>query len=315
MNLSTGRSEMLALACVLALAGAPATAADGSKGAAEAGFSGRWALLVTRDDGPGRIGETPGIGFDLPLEVMTDARLLVIVDDGTTLGMNYPSGRKRTFVTDGGKRYLDDGDGPADVTARRKGTTVSVLSEWFRGYKLRETWDLRENPRRLVVTGKVKGRESQEYLRTYEPAPPEKSSPSPVKGDGSFPSSVPESAPGETPASSGTPIEPPPPVLDRLAECSIHPPRNASSAELGRLVRISQETAGKAAVESLAPQKPGDVISSDVESFEGCLAWPFTIRLPQKKGLQEIFVDAGDGKVIRSEFIPIGPPLAETPAP
>ena len=57
--------------------------------------------------------------------------------------MTYPTGRKRTFVTDGVKRYLDDGDGPADVTALRKGTTVTVASEWFRGYKLRETWELR----------------------------------------------------------------------------------------------------------------------------------------------------------------------------
>ena len=147
MSLLTGRSEMLALACVLVLAGVPATAADAPKTAGEAGFSGRWALSETKDDvvlkskkgswgavggedeGPGRIGGSSGGGFDLPLEVMTDARLLVIVDDGTTLGITYPSGRKRTFVTDGGKRYLDDGDGPADVTARRKGMTVSILSE------------------------------------------------------------------------------------------------------------------------------------------------------------------------------------------
>ena len=66
---------------------------------------------------------------------------------------------------------------------------------------------------------------------------------------------------------------------------------------------------------SLAPLKPGDVISSEVEPYEGCLVWPLTLRLPARKGVQEVFVDAGDGKIVWSEFVPMGLSTGETPAP
>jgi len=108
-------------------------------------------------------GDSKSGGFDIPLEVMTDAHRLVVADDGATMSVVYPSGRKRTFVTDERPRYVEDGDSPATVTARRKATTVSVISEWFRGYNLRETWELRADPRSLVVTGKLSGRASQSY--------------------------------------------------------------------------------------------------------------------------------------------------------
>ncbi|MBK9373208.1 MAG: PepSY domain-containing protein [Holophagales bacterium] len=333
MDSSTRRPSIPVLLCTLALAGAPATAADEPKAAEDAGFTGRWALTQAKDNvnlrskssgwsvtpgselGAGGVGGmSGGGGFDLPLEVMTDARLLVVVDDGKTLRVTYPTGRKRDFVTDGQKRYLDDGDGPADVTSRRYGSTVTVASEWFRGYKLRETWELFASPRRLVVSGRVKGRESQQYVRTYEPAPPELPSASAgAAGAGSSASTAPaEPTPDAAPVAAG---EPTPALVDRLGECTILAPRNATSAELNRLVRVSQDEAGKVAVASVAPLKAGDVISSDVEPFEGCLVWPFTLRLAGRKGVQEVFVDAGDGKVVRSEFVPMGPSAGEAPAP
>ncbi len=145
------------------LAAAPAPP-PGESGPGGTGLSGAWALVGSRDDvaakarkglwdvASGMPGESRSGGFDIPLEVMTDARRLVVDDDGATMRVVYPSGRKRTFVTDERPRYVEDGDSPATVTARRKGTAVSVLSEWSRGYRLRETWELRADPRRLVVT-------------------------------------------------------------------------------------------------------------------------------------------------------------------
>jgi hypothetical protein len=179
------RRKILSAAVLLPLAllaFAPAGAADPNPPAGP-GFSGAWTLAASKDDvaakakkglwdvARGMPGESKSGGFDLPLEVMTDAHRLVVTDDGTTMKVAYPAGRKRAFVTDERQRYVDDGDGPANVTARRKGPVVSVVSEWFRGYKLRESWELRAEPRRLVVTGKLSGRASQEYVRTYEPGP------------------------------------------------------------------------------------------------------------------------------------------------
>ena len=308
----------LALAAML-LAGAPfvgGAPADADVMKPAAGFGGAWVLVDSADDVVVRVpkdgwgaaggaerpggtgGRGAGGGFDLPLEVMTDARRLIVTDDGTTLRVTYPSGRKRTFVTDGAKRYLDDGDGPADVVARRKGTTVSVSSEWVRGYRLRETWELRESPRLLVVTGKVRGRESQEYVRRYAPAPPGEPAPTPAAS--------PRPGPAEVPI-----VAVRPPAVDRIAECSIRPPRSASPADLARLVRVTQEEAARKAVASLLPLKPSDVISSDVEAYEGCLVWPFTLRLPERKGVQDVFVDAGDGGIVWSEFVPMGPSASD----
>lgn len=275
------------------------------------GFDGAWSLVSSKDDvaakakkglwdvARGMPGDSKSGGFDIPLEVMTDARRLVVTDDGTTLKAVYPAGRKRAFVTDGRERYVDDGDGPANVTARRKGTVVTVASEWFRGYRLRETWEVRDEPRRLVVTGKLTGRSSQEYVRTYEPGPLVEPTPTP--------------APTPATAAATIPGAEPPAFVDRLSECTARPPRNARDEELRPLVRVAQEAASKSAVASVAPAKPTDVISSDAEVFEGCLVWPFTLRLPGLGGVQEVFVDAGDGKIVRSEFVPTGGPTGPTP--
>ncbi|MBK6406779.1 MAG: hypothetical protein IPF66_18085 [Holophagales bacterium] len=165
METAIRRPTISTLLSVVALLLVPPLAAEDPKAAPQSGFSGRWALTQAKDNvdlkskssgwsvtpgselGAGGVGGmSGGGGFDLPVEVMTDARRLVIVEDGATVRVTYPTGRVRIFVTDGVKRYLDDGDGPADVTVRRKGTTVTVASEWFRGYKLKETWELQTTP-------------------------------------------------------------------------------------------------------------------------------------------------------------------------
>ena len=301
-----------------------------------AGLSGTWSLAATADDVErlpakgawtglgGTTGATTrpgGGGFDLPIEVMTDARLLAIEDDGVRLRVTYPSGRVRTFVTDGARRNVDDGDGPADVVARREDRAVTVSSEWRRGYRLRETWELLSDPRRLVVTGRLKGRESHEYVRSYEPAP-----------EGAIVASAKPVPPPPTPAvrlpwspavpatpaatSSGEPSGPPakePPSVDRLSECVLRPPAKTPPGELNGLAKVPQETAAKAAASSVAPLRAEGVISSGAEVFDGCLVWPFTLRLPALGGVQEVFVDAGDGRVVKSDFIRLGPRPAGAP--
>ena len=68
------------------------------------------------------------------------------------------------------------------------------------------------------------------------------------------------------------------------------------------MAKISSEEAERRAVASVAPQKVGSVISSSPEVQDGCLVWPFDLRLPDKGGVQEVFIDAGDGKVLYSNF-------------
>jgi len=264
-----------------------------------ADFSGRWALEAGPADRDAAIrgerapdgGETEKRSalVDLPLEALTAARLLVISDDGSVVKVIYGEDRVRQFFVDGDERELDDRDGPAKVTAKRKGETLVVASKWSNGHRLAETWALLANPRRIVVTGRVSGRESFRYERVYVPAPP--------------PTPAPTTAFSATPA--GTVPAPTPvtaPFGVGMAACSIRPPRGTSAEDLARLAKITAADARNRATAAVAPLRVTAVISSDVEVNEGCLVWPMDLRLLDRKGVQEVLIDAGDGKVLSSKF-------------
>jgi uncharacterized protein (TIGR02246 family) len=99
-------------------------------------------------------------------------------------------------------------------------------------------------------------------------------------------------------------------------ECSIRPPRGTPSDELSRMAKINARDAEAKAVASVAPDKVASIISSQVEVVNGCLAWPFDLRFANKGGVQEVMVDAGDGKILSSEYEPpTGGAVPQTPAP
>jgi uncharacterized protein (TIGR02246 family) len=87
-------------------------------------------------------------------------------------------------------------------------------------------------------------------------------------------------------------------------ECSIRPSRGTPPDELSRMAKINERDAEARAVASVAPDKVASIISSEVEVVNGCLAWPFDLHFANKGGLQEVIVDAGDGKILSSEYEP-----------
>ncbi|MEO8585636.1 MAG: SgcJ/EcaC family oxidoreductase [Acidobacteriota bacterium] len=98
-------------------------------------------------------------------------------------------------------------------------------------------------------------------------------------------------------------------------DCSIRPPKNTDPAELRRLVKISAKDAEARAVLSVAPNKVNAVMSSEVGVVNGCLAYAYDLRFANKGGVEEVIVDAGDGKILSSEYEPAaGGAAAETPA-
>ena len=103
-------------------------------------------------------------------------------------------------------------------------------------------------------------------------------------------------------------------------ECSIRPARGTGQSDLRSLVKIVSKDAEARAIASVAPDKVNAVMSSEVEVVNGCLAYPFDLRFANKGGVQEVMVDAGDGKILSSEYEPppsgtAGGPAPETPAP
>ena len=99
-------------------------------------------------------------------------------------------------------------------------------------------------------------------------------------------------------------------------DCSIRPPRGTSQEDLSRMAKVTSKDAEARAIASVAPQKVTSVMSSGVEVVNGCLAWPFDLRFANKGGVQEVMVDAGDGRILSSEYEPpAGGGARETPAP
>jgi uncharacterized protein (TIGR02246 family) len=92
------------------------------------------------------------------------------------------------------------------------------------------------------------------------------------------------------------------PAPAQKPECSIKAPRGASEAELRRLTKVSVKDAEAKAVASVAPDKVNSIVSGDVDVLDGCLAWTFLLRFSNKGGVTEVSVDAGDGKILSSEY-------------
>ncbi len=115
-----------------------------------------------------------------------------------------------------------------------------------------------------------------------------------------------------------------PPASAQKPECSIRPPRGTGQADLRALARVSAKDAEARAIASVAPDKVNAVMSSEVEVVNGCLAYPFDLRYTNKGGVTEVMVDAGDGKILSSEYeppapgsppsAPESPPPSDTPA-
>ena len=271
----------------------------------------------TPGEGGGRRGGrgvSPTGATDYPFQLLEDERRIAIADDGDTVRITRSRGRKRILFTDGDERELDDGDGPAMVTARRKGASgerIVIASKWSTGRKVDETWELGMAPRRLTVTTKVSARASFTIKRVYDPGPdlpePEVTpSPQPVAGTVSGAAPVPPQT-GPSAASASLPSLPSVPTTTRpagMTSCSVRPPRGTRQEELSRMAKGSAADAHARAVAFVAPRRPSSGVSSDVESYEGCLVWTFLLRYEGEAGVQEIVVDAGDGRILSAEKDP-----------
>jgi uncharacterized membrane protein YkoI len=83
--------------------------------------------------------------------------------------------------------------------------------------------------------------------------------------------------------------------------CSIHPKKGAKKDELAAMAKISQDDAQKAALASLKDSSKATVKEGELEAEHGCLIYSFDVAIQGKSGVQEIEVDAGNGKVLSNK--------------
>ncbi|MEP7313100.1 MAG: PepSY domain-containing protein [Pseudomonadota bacterium] len=79
--------------------------------------------------------------------------------------------------------------------------------------------------------------------------------------------------------------------------CSIHPPKGTADAALPALTKITQSEAQSTALKAVKVSG-ASVTSGELEAEGGCLIYSFDIKMPGKKSIIEVAVDAGTGKVL-----------------
>ena len=80
------------------------------------------------------------------------------------------------------------------------------------------------------------------------------------------------------------------------AQCSIHPTKGASNAQLASLATVSQADAQQRALARI--KSPATVASAELEAEKSCLIWSFDLKIAGQSGVQEVQIDAGNGSVL-----------------
>ncbi len=80
------------------------------------------------------------------------------------------------------------------------------------------------------------------------------------------------------------------------ADCSIRPAKGSTDAQLTSLAKVTQADAEKLALARV--KSPATVAGAELEAEHGCLLWSFDLAVTGKRGIEEVQIDAGNGKVL-----------------
>jgi hypothetical protein len=83
--------------------------------------------------------------------------------------------------------------------------------------------------------------------------------------------------------------------------CSIHPKNGATKEELAAMAKVTQADAQKGALATFKDPSKATVKSAELEAEHGCLVYSFDIEVAGKTGVQEVQIDAGNGKVLSNK--------------
>ena len=80
--------------------------------------------------------------------------------------------------------------------------------------------------------------------------------------------------------------------------CSIRPKSGTPSHDVPGLAKVTRPQAEHSALASLGAPAGAVVREGELEVERGCLVYSFDIDLPGKSGIEEVMVDAGNGKTL-----------------
>jgi uncharacterized membrane protein YkoI len=81
-------------------------------------------------------------------------------------------------------------------------------------------------------------------------------------------------------------------------QCSTKASKTTKKSELIAMAKVKPDEAKQIALDSV---KAGKVVKGGIETEDGCLVYSYHVKTAGDKGQTEVFVDAGDGKVLGRE--------------
>ena len=82
-------------------------------------------------------------------------------------------------------------------------------------------------------------------------------------------------------------------------DCSTKASKTAKKADLMAMAKVKEDEAKKTALGTAGPG--ATIAKGGIETENGCLVYSYHVKDPAVKGQTEVFVDAGTGKILKSE--------------
>lgn len=91
-----------------------------------------------------------------------------------------------------------------------------------------------------------------------------------------------------------------PPASAAFKDCSTKASKTTPKKDLLATAPIKEAEAKRIALESAGPGSK--ILKGGIETEDGCLVYSYHVKDPAKKGQTEVFVDAGNGKILKQEM-------------
>jgi len=86
---------------------------------------------------------------------------------------------------------------------------------------------------------------------------------------------------------------------DAFKDCSMKASKTAKKADLMAMAKVKADEAKKTALGTAGAG--ATIVKGGIETEEGCLVYSYHVKDPAVKGQTEVFVDAGNGKILKTE--------------
>jgi len=91
-----------------------------------------------------------------------------------------------------------------------------------------------------------------------------------------------------------------PPASSAFKDCSMKASKTTPKATLLKTATVKEDEAKKIALGTAGAGST--IVKGGIETEDGCLVYSYHVKDPAKKGQTEVFVDAGNGKVLKQEM-------------